>query len=142
MRFMIIIKATPAMEARVMPTSEQLAQMGRFNDSLIEAGVLLAAEGLHPPSKGARVKREGGRHVVIDGSSVEGGEHVAGFWLVQVKDKNEAIAWAQRIPLEEGEEVELRQVQEVADFPADETAQPYLEREQAWRDATQKPIGR
>ena len=140
MRFMIIIKATPDTEAGVMPTSEQLAEMGRFNDTLIEAGVLLAAEGLR--SEATRVRREGGRHVVFDGPFAESKESIAGFWLLQVKDRDEAIAWAQRIPLAEGEEVEIRQVQEVADFSADEMSQPYLDREQAWREATQKPIGR
>ncbi|KKB12326.1 hypothetical protein VE25_07925 [Devosia geojensis] len=141
MRFMIMIKATPGTEASA-PTSEQLAEMGRFNDMLIEAGVLLAAEGLHSAAQGIRVRREGGRHVVTDGPVAESKQAIAGFWLVQVKDRDEAIAWAQRIPLAEGEEVELRQVQEIGDLSADETAQPYLDREQAWREATQKPIGR
>jgi hypothetical protein len=139
MRFMIMIKTTPQTEAGA-PTSEQLAEMGRFNDMLIEAGVLLAAEGLHSVIHATRVRREGGRHIVTDGPFAETKEAIAGFWLVQVKNRDEAVAWAQRIPLAEGEEVELRQVQEVTDFSADETAQPYLDREQAWREATQKPI--
>lgn len=142
MRFMIIIKATPESEAGVLPTSEQLVEMGRFNDALISAGVLLAGEGLYPSARGARVRRQEGQQVIIDGPFAEAKELVAGFWLIQVKDREEALAWAQRIPLNEGEEVEVRQAHEVAEFPADETAQPFLEREQAWRDAGQKPIGR
>ncbi|GLQ54073.1 YciI family protein [Devosia nitrariae] len=142
MRFMIIFKATPESEAGGPPTSGQLVEMGRFNDELIAAGVLLAGEGLYPSASGARVRRRDGRHVVIDGPFAETKELVAGFWLIQVKDREEALAWAQRVPLSEGEEVEVRQAHEVADFPADDAAKPFLEREQAWRNAGQKPIGR
>lgn len=142
MRFMIIIKATPESEAGVLPTSEQLIEMGRFNDALISAGILLAGEGLYPSARGARVRREAGRHVIIDGPFGETKELVAGFWLIQVKDRGEALAWAQRIPLAEGEEVEVRQAHEVADFPVDAGTEPYLERERAWREAADKSVGK
>jgi hypothetical protein len=142
MRFIIIVKATPESEAGVLPTSEQLIEMGRFNDALISAGILLAGEGLYPGTRGARVRREAGRHVIIDGPFGETKELVAGFWLIQVKDREEALAWAQRVPLADGEEVEVRQVHDIADFPVDAGAESYLERERAWRQAADKPAGR
>lgn len=141
MRFMIIVKATRDTEAGVMPAPEVFEAMGRFNDELISAGVLLALDGLHPTSEGARVRREGGKHVVVDGPFAESKELIAGFWLIQARDKEEALGWVKRVPLDEGEELELRRVFEAADFagvlPPEEMA-----REQAWRAANERPVAR
>jgi hypothetical protein len=115
MRFMVIVKASKDSEAGVMPTEKLLTEMGKFNQELADAGVMLAGEGLHPTSKGARVKFAGGKTTVIDGPFAETKELVAGFWLWQVKSKEEAIAWLRRAPFEETE-VEIRQVFEAEDF--------------------------
>lgn len=115
MRFMVIVKANEDSEAGVMPTEKLLTDMGKFNQELADAGVMLAGEGLHPTSKGARVKFAGGKTTVIDGPFAETKELVAGFWLWQVKSKEEAIAWLKRAPFEETE-VEIRQVFEAEDF--------------------------
>lgn len=139
MRFMMIVKASPESEAGVMPSSEELAAMGRYNEQLIKAGVLLAAEGLQASSEGALVRYEGNKQTVIDGPFAEARELVAGFWIIDVKDKQEALAWARRIPFQEGE-VEVRKVFEASDFPADSVTEEHLAREQAWREANQKPI--
>ncbi len=140
MRFMIIVKATPDTEAGVMPPPEAFEAMGKFNEELIAAGVLLAAEGLHPSSKGARVTFQNGKHIVKDGPFAEAKELIAGFWLISAKSHEEALEWVKRIPLDEGETVELRRVFEAADF-ADVVPAEEIAKEQAWRDATQKPIG-
>jgi len=140
MRFMIIVKATPETEAGIMPSSELIAAMGKYNEDLIKAGVLLAGEGLHPSASGARVKRENGRIVVTDGPFSEAKELIAGFWLIQVKSRDEALEWMKRIPFQEGEEMELRQVFEVSDFAVDPVSAEALAQEQAWREATQKPL--
>ncbi len=118
MRFMIIIKATEDSEAGVMPTEEQLNEMGQFNAELVKAGVLLAGEGLHPSTKGARVKFSGKKRTVVDGPFTETKELVAGFWLLDVKSKEEAIEWVKRLPnWDDAEsEVEIRQVFEPEDF--------------------------
>lgn len=139
MRFMIIIKSTPESEAGVITGPEVFEAMGKFNEALIEAGVLLAADGLHPSSKGARVKSEGGKLVVQDGPFAESKELIAGFWIIQVKSRDEALEWVKRIPFEDGEEIEVRQVFEAADF-ADIVPEEALAKEQAWRDAHEKPI--
>jgi hypothetical protein len=120
MKFMILVKATKDSEAGVMPSGHLLAAMGKFNEELANAGVLLAAEGLHPTSKGARVKFSGDKRSVIDGPFAETTELVAGFWLWQVKSKEEAIAWVKRCPNpHDGEsEIEIRQVFEAEDFGA------------------------
>jgi len=115
MRFMVIVKASKDSEAGVMPTEKMLADMGQFNEELVKAGVMLAGEGLHPTSKGARVKFSGGKTSVIDGPFAETKELVAGFWMWQVKSLNEAIDWLKRAPFEDTE-VEIRQVFEAADF--------------------------
>ena len=139
MRFMIIVKATADSEAGVMPKPEAFEAMGKFNEELIAAGVLLAAEGLHPSSKGARVIFNDGRHVIQDGPFAESKELIAGFWIITAKSQDEALEWIKRIPFDDGETIELRRVFEAADFadvvPAEEVA-----KEQAWRDANQKPI--
>jgi hypothetical protein len=115
MRFMVLVKASKDSEAGVMPSTELLTAMGKFNEELVNAGVLLAGEGLHPSSKGARVRCEGTKRTVIDGPFAETKELLAGFWLLQVKSKEEAIEWIKRSPFEEGE-IEIRQVFEAADF--------------------------
>jgi hypothetical protein len=120
MRFMILIKATKDSEAGVMPSEQLLTEMGKFNEELVKAGVMLAGEGLHPSSKGARVRFSGGKRTVIDGPFTETKELLAGFWLWQVKSKEEAIEWVKRCPNPHSEEteVEIRQVFEAEDFGA------------------------
>ena len=120
MRFMVIVKANKDSEAGVMPTKELLTEMGKFNEELVKAGVMLAGEGLHPSSKGARVKFSGGNTTVIDGPFAETKELVAGYWIWQVKSKEEAIEWLKRAPFE-NTEVEIRQVFEAEDFGAEFT---------------------
>jgi hypothetical protein len=115
MRFMIIVKASEESEAGVLPDQKLLAEMGKFNEELVNAGVMLAGEGLQASSKGARVRFSGTRRTVIDGPFAETKELVAGFWLIQVKSKAEAIEWVKRVPFQEGE-VEIRQVSEPEDF--------------------------
>ena len=116
MRFMVIVKASKESEAGVLPSTEILAAMGKFNEELVKAGVMLAGEGLHPSSKGARVRFQGGKKTVIDGPFAETKELIAGFWLWQVKSKEEAIEWLKRAPFDGGTEVEIRQVFEADDF--------------------------
>jgi len=115
MRFMMIVKASRESEAGVMPDAKSLEEMGKFNDSMIKAGVMLAGDGLQASSKGARVRYEGERRTIIDGPFAETKELIAGFWIIQVKSKDEAIEWARRVPFVEGE-VELRQLFELEDF--------------------------
>ena len=116
MRFMILVKANKDSEAGVLPDEKDLTEMGKFNVQLEQAGVLLAAEGLQASSKGARVKFSGGKQTVRDGPFTESKELIAGFWLWQVKSKDEAIEWVKRAPFGEGAEIEIRQVFEVEDF--------------------------
>jgi len=123
MRFMVIIKADASSEAGEMPSERLLTEMGKYNEELVRAGVLLAGEGLHPSSKGARIRISGSKRTVVDGPFSETKELVAGFWLIQVTSKEEAIEWAKRIPNPEGvdAEVEIRQVFEAEDFGAEFT---------------------
>jgi|SRR5262252_5292459 len=123
MRFMILVKATKDSEAGVMPNQQLLTEMGKFNEELVKAGVMLAGEGLHPSSKGARVKFSGSKRSVIDGPFAETKELIAGFWLWQVKSKEEAIEWVKRCPNPHNEEteVEIRQIFEAEDFGAEFT---------------------
>jgi hypothetical protein len=118
MRFMVIVKATSETEAGVMPSQEMLEAMGRYNEELVKAGVLLAGEGLHPSSKGARVRFSGEERTVIDGPFAETKELVAGFWLMQARSLEEVIEWVRRCPNPTGEEseIEIRQVFEADDF--------------------------
>ena len=118
MRFMIIVKASKDSEAGVMPSEELLRDMGKFNEELAKAGILLAADGLHPSSKGARVRFSGKTRTVIDGPFAETKELIAGYWLWQVKSKEEAIEWVKRCPnpMREDSELEIRQVFEAEDF--------------------------
>jgi hypothetical protein len=123
MRFVILVKATKDSEAGVMPSEKLLAEMGKFNEELVKAGVMLAGEGLHPSSKGARVRFSGAKRSVIDGPFVETKELVAGFWIWQVKSKEEAIEWVKRCPnpMPGESEIEIRQVFEAEDFGAELT---------------------
>jgi hypothetical protein len=123
MKFMVMVKADKNSEAGVMPSEQLLAEMGKFNEALVKAGVLLAAEGLHPSSKGARVKFSGSKRTVVDGPFAETKELVAGFWMLQVKSKEEAIEWIKRCPnpMEGESEIEIRQVFEAEDFGAEFT---------------------
>ena len=118
MRFMVMVKATKESEAGVMPSQQRLAEMGRYNEELVKAGVLLAGEGLHPSSRGVRVRFSGKERTVIDGPFAETKELVAGFWLLQVRSKEEVIEWVRRCPNPfDGEsEIEIRQVFEADDF--------------------------
>jgi len=128
---MVIVKANKDSEAGVMPTKELLTDMGKFNEELVKAGVMLAGEGLHPSSKGARVKFSGGKTSVIDGPFAETKELVAGYWMWQVKSKEEAIEWLKRAPFEDTE-VEIRQVFEAEDF-GDEFTPELREQEERLR---------
>jgi hypothetical protein len=123
MRFMILIKAGKNTEAGVMPDKKLLTEMGNFNDELVKAGVMLAGEGLHPTSKGARVRFSGAKRTVIDGPFAESKELIAGFWIWNVKSKEEAIEWVKRCPNPTGaeSEIEIRQVFEAEDFGAEFT---------------------
>ena len=118
MRFMVIVKATKESEAGVLPDRKILEAMGKYNDELVKAGVMLAGEGLHASSKGARVKFDGPNRTVTDGPFAETKELIAGFWMWKVKSKEEAIEWLKRAPFGGGTEVELRQVFEPEDFGA------------------------
>lgn len=118
MRFMILVKATADSEAGVMPSEEMFAEMGRFNEELVKAGVMLAGEGLHPSSKGARVRFSGKDRKVIDGPFAETKELVAGFWIWQCKSMQEAIEWVKRCPnpMPGESEIEIRRIYEAEDF--------------------------
>ena len=134
MRFMLMVKATNESEAGVMPSEELLTEMGKYNEELVKAGVMLAGEGLHPSSKGARVRFSGKDRTVIDGPFAETKELVAGFWLIQVKSKEEAIEWVKRCPnpMNEESEIEIRQVFEAEDF-GDELTPELREQEERLR---------
>lgn len=129
MRVMVIVKASPESEAGAMPTQDMLTKMGQYNEELVKAGIMLAGDGLHPSSKGARVRFSGKGRAVIDGPFSETKELVAGYWLWQVHSLDEAIEWLKRAPFEEGEEVEIRPVFELEDFGAEMT--PELREQEA-----------
>lgn len=118
MRFMIIVKATADSEAGKLPSTELMTAMGKFNEELVNAGVLLAGEGLHPTAKGARIHFDGASRTVTDGPFSETKELIAGFWLIQVKSKEEAIEWMKRCPnpFDVPSDIEIRQVYEMSDF--------------------------
>ena len=123
MRFMVIVKATKDSEAGVMPSKQLLTEMGKFNEELVKAGVMLAGEGLQPSSKGARVRFSGSKRTVIDGPFAETKELIAGYWIWQVKSKKEAIEWVKRCPnpMKGESEIEIRQLFEAEDFGAEFT---------------------
>jgi hypothetical protein len=138
MRFMMLVKASKDSEAGALPSKELLAAMGQFNEEMAKAGVLLAGEGLQASSKGARITFSGSRRSVTDGPFAETKELLAGFWMIQVKSKAEAIAWASRVPFADGEVVEVRQVFEASDFPADVFPPEDAAREEELRQELQR----
>ena len=140
MRFMVMVKATADSEAGVMPSEQLLAEMGKFNEELVKAGVMLAGEGLQPSSKGARVRFSGKTRTVVDGPFAETKELVAGFWLWQVKSKEEAIEWVKRCPnpMPGDSEIEIRQVFEADDFGAEFTPE-LREQEERLRSTIDDP---
>ena len=139
MRFMILVKATKDSEAGVMPSEQLLSEMGKFNEELAKAGVMLAGEGLHPSSKGARVRFSGAKRTLIDGPFAETKELVAGFWLWKCKSRQEAIDWVKRCPnpMPGESEIEIRQVFEAEDFGAALTPE-LKEQEERLRKKTEK----
>lgn len=146
MRFMMIVKANKDSEAGVMPSRELVEAMGRFNQEMLDAGVLLGGEGLHPSAKGVRVRFADGKRTVIDGPFSETKELIAGFWMLQVKSREEAIEWAMRAPCEmkPGEEayLELRQVFDASDFPADVLTPEEAAHEEAMRAEIEQRMAR
>jgi hypothetical protein len=142
MRFMVMVKATKDSEAGVLPDEKLLAEMGKYNEELVKAGVLLAGEGLHPSAKGARVRFSDGKRTVIDGPFTEAKELIAGFWLFQVKSKEEAIEWVKRCPapFPGGEaEIEIRQVFEPEDFGAALTPELRVQEDRLRAQVASKP---
>src|SRR5690242_16319859 len=139
MRFMVMVKATPTSEAGVLPDEKLLTAMGKYNEELVKAGVMLAGEGLQPSSKGARVRFSGSKRTVIDGPFAETKELVAGFWIWQVKSKEEAIEWVKRCPnpMPGDSEIEIRQIFEAEDFGAEFTPE-LREQEASQRKAIEK----
>ena len=135
MRFMVIVKGDKRSEAGVLPSDEELSVMGKYNDELVKAGIMLAGDGLHPTSRGARVKFP--EKQVIDGPFSEAKEIIAGYWIWQVRSKEEAIEWLKRAPFPEGE-VELRQIFELADFEMSNETRERFEKQEAALKAQQK----
>ena len=132
MRFMVLVPANEESEAGVMPDTKILEAMGKFNEEMVKAGVMLAGEGLQPTSKGARLKFSGGKATVTDGPFTESKELIAGFWLIQAKSMDEAVAWMKRAPFDGGTQIEIRQVFETEDFAAELTPE-IREREERLR---------
>jgi hypothetical protein len=139
MRFMVMVPASKESEAGVLPDGKILTEMGKFNEEMVKAGVLLAAEGLHPTSKGARLQFSGGKPTVIDGPFTESKELIAGFWLIQAKSKEEAIAWMKRAPFGGGVVLEIRQVFEASDFGAEFTPELREQEERLRAQMSAKP---
>ena len=132
MKYMLILNADEQTEATTVPTEEELNAMGRYNDELIKAGVMLAGEGLHPSSEGARVQYDGDERTITDGPFTETKELIAGFWIIQAASKEEALEWARRIPLSSGR-VEVRRVADLSEFDQDNE---YIMKEKQWREET------
>jgi hypothetical protein len=139
MRFMLIVKASKDSEAGVMPSEKMLSEMTKFNEDMAKAGIMLAGEGLHPSSRGARVRFSGRNRTVIDGPFAETKELIAGFWIIQVKSLAEAIEWVKRCPNPHDEEtdIEIRQIFEAEDFGAEFTPE-LREREERLRTQTEE----
>jgi hypothetical protein len=137
MRVMVIVKADKNSEAGVMPSKQLLTDMGKFNEELVKAGVMLAGDGLHPTSKGKRVKFSGQTRTVIDGPFAETKELIAGYWLWQVKSIEDAVQWLKRAPFDGGTEVEIRPVFEAADFGAELTPELRAQEERVRAQAAQ-----
>jgi len=133
MRVMVIVKASKESEAGVMPSQELLAQMGKYNEQLVKAGIMLAGDGLHPTSTGKRVKFSGTKRTVIDGPFTETKELIAGYWMWQVRSMDEAVEWLKRAPFDGGTEIEMRPVFEAADF-GEEFTPELRERDQRLRE--------
>ena len=140
MRFMVIVKANEDSESGVMPTEAQLAEMGRYNEELVKAGIMLAGEGLHPSSRGARVRFDSSRRTVIDGPFAEAKELVAGFWLLQTESLEECVEWIEKAPFDGGAEVEIRQVHEAEDF-GEEFTPELREQEDRLREEIERQHG-
>ena len=139
MRFMVMVRATKDSEAGVMPTTEEFAEMGKYNEELVNAGVMLAGEGLHPSSKGARVRFRGKERIVVDGPFAETKELVAGFWILQCRSRDEVIEWVKRCPnpMPGESEIEIRQIFEAEDF-GDALTPELREQEEQLRAQTKK----
>ena len=137
MRFMILVKASKESEAGMMPSEQMLTEMGKFNEELAKAGVLLAGEGLHPSSKATRIKCSGDKRILIDGPFAESKDLIAGFWIWQVKSKDEAIEWLKRAPFDDTE-VEIRQVFEAEDFGAELTPELREQEERLRKQVAEK----
>ena len=135
MRVMVIVKASKESEAGIMPSTELLAAMGNYNEELVKAGIMLAGEGLHPSSKGKRVKFTGKQPRVTDGPFTETKELIAGFWIWKVKSMAEAVEWLKRCPMEVGAEVEIRPVFEAEDFGEAFTPELRAQEERVWAEA-------
>ena len=120
-RFMMLVipKAYESVPADFVPPADLVAKMTKYNESLAKAGIVLGLDGLHPPVKGTRVKFAGGKPKTIDGPFTESKELIGGYWMIQVKSKEEAVEWAKRAPMQDGDIIEVRQVQEIEDFPED-----------------------
>lgn len=138
MRFMMIVKATRESEAGGLPTEEQLAEMARYNEELVKAGVMLAGDGLQASSKGFRVRYQGAKRTVIDGPFAETKELIAGYWVIQVRSKEEALEWAKRVPFQDGE-LEVRQVFELEDFAPGEAIQHHAKLRDELKRRAPKP---
>lgn len=121
MRFLMLVipKAYEKADADFVPPADLVAKMTKFNESMAKAGIMLSADGLHPPAKGTRVKFAGGKPKAVDGPFTESKELIGGFWMIQAKSKEEAVEWAKRAPMQDGDIIEVRQVQEIEDFPED-----------------------
>jgi hypothetical protein len=135
MKYMMLLKSDADTESGRMPTDEELNAMGRYNEELIKAGVMLAGEGLHPSSEGARVEFSGDDRTVTDGPFTESKELLAGFWIIQAASKEEAVEWARRVPLQTGQ-IEVRQVFDVSEFDQDNE---YIQKEVQWRAENEAP---
>ncbi len=138
MRCLVIVKATPESEAGVMPSTELLTAMGKYNEELVKAGIMLAGEGLHPSSKGKRIKFEGSKKTITDGPFAETKELIAGFWIWQVRSIEEAVEWLKRSPFDGGAEVEIRPVFEADDFGENLTPELREQEERLRKQAAEK----
>ena len=125
MRFMVLVKANKASEAGILPNEQMLGEMGKYNEELVKAGVMLGGDGLQPSSKGARVRFEGEKRTVTEGPFSETEDLVAGYWVWQCRSKDEAIEWLKRAPFTDGEEVEIRQIYELSDFGESEAIEQH-----------------
>ena len=138
MRFMVIVKADKNSEAGVMPSEKLLADMGKYNEQLVKAGIMLAGEGLHPSSKGKRVRFDADQRTVVDGPFAETKELVAGFWLLQAKSLDEVVEWIKRAPFDGGAELEIRPVFEAEDFGAEFTPELRAQEERLRKEIEEK----